>query len=720
MAKLHPPQAFDFTRPVSWPAWLERFQRFRIASKLDEDDECVQVATLIYTMGPEADKIFKTFTFNSDADKDKFETVLTKFNDHFIPKRNVIHERSLFHRRMQTNGESIEEFIRALHDLAEHCDFSDKDDQIRDRIVIGISDKTISEKLQMESALTLAKAVEIARQCELIKAQISDQGKPELAVNVVGAQGHNRKFDQKNPRHYGKPKSQKSGFKFRGANKSFHNSNSCGRCGKFPAHAKRFCPAKDKRCLKCDKIGHFVDYCWDNSDNKPKTQGRVNEISNNMEELFLGAVTCQDKVGNSENWTVDLNLFGQKVKFKIDSGADVSVMSKHTFSRLGVDLPLQSAGNINLSSPGGNLSCIGCFVATCMHKGTEYKFEIFVIDSPISNLLSRGVAESMGMIRRIHEIKNDSIFGELGKMKTDPVKIKLKTDAQPFCLTSPRRVAIPLLQKVKDELERMIKLGVICEITEPTEWCAGMVPVIKKNGQIRLCVDLKPLNKSVQREIFTLPTIDDIGHKLCGTKVFTTLDCSSSFWQIPLDDESAKLTTFITPFGRYYFKRLCFGLCSATEIFQRKLTECLKDVPGAFVDIDDVLVYGKNKEEHDKNLSAVLDRIRESNLKLNKSKCKFRQKQVVYQGQVFSEAGMSPDPSKVEAITELVPPTNVTELRQFLGMVNYLGRYLKNLSAVLKPISELLQNDKMWVGLLLFLAGNCSYVVVVIRVILLY
>ena len=127
------------------------------------------------------------------------------------------------------------------------------------------------------------------------------------------------------------------------------------------------------------------------------------------------------------------------------------------------------------------------------------------------------------------------------------------------------------MDPVHEELDRMLKNGVIKEVTQPTGWCAPMVPVVKKNGKIRLCIDIKNLNKAVLRENFALKTLDDIAPNLVGAKYFTTLNAASGFWQFPLHEDSQLMTTFITPFGRYAFKRLPFKTNSAPEIFQRKM-----------------------------------------------------------------------------------------------------------------------------------------------------
>lgn len=161
--------------------------------------------------------------------------------------------------------------------------------------------------------------------------------------------------------------------------------------------------------------------------------------------------------------------------------------------------------------------------------------------------------------------------------------------------------------------------GIIERVTQPTEWCAPMVPVLKKNtAKARIIVDLKKLNELVKRELYILPTTDEIMAKLSGATVFSSLDAASGFWQIPLHPDSCKLTTFITPFGRYCFKRLPFGISSAPEIFQRKMLEILQGLDSVEVFMDNILVHGTSKEQHDSRLERVLQRIESAGLKLNK------------------------------------------------------------------------------------------------------
>lgn len=180
-----------------------------------------------------------------------------------------------------------------------------------------------------------------------------------------------------------------------------------------------------------------------------------------------------------------------------------------------------------------------------------------------------------------------TLFKGLRKLKFEH-HITLRDDATPVCLYNPRKVPYPLLSKVKAELQSMLEQNVISPVTVPTEWCSGMVCVYHPSGKVRICVDLTQLNKAVKREVHPMPSVDESLLKLGQGKVFTKLDANSGFWQVPLDEQSRLLTTFITPFGRFRFNRLPLGISSAPEIFQRLMTGILEGLDGTVCQMDDV------------------------------------------------------------------------------------------------------------------------------------
>ena len=317
--------------------------------------------------------------------------------------------------------------------------------------------------------------------------------------------------------------------------------------------------------------------------------------------------------------------------------------------------------------------------------------------------MGRSVSCKLGLVARLDSVTVETlkqtyprICSGLGEMR-QPYAIKLKPGAQPFSLKTPRRITLPLMGKVKQELSRMEDLGVICRIEEPTDWCAGIVVVPKKTGAVRICVDLTKLNESVRREKFILPSVEETLGMLAGARIFSKLDANMGFWQIPLTDDSVKLTTFITPFGRFFFKRLPFGIASAPEHFQnRMVTEVTEGLEGVVCHIDDVLVWGRTQAEHDDRLHAVLEKIQKAGITLNIEKYDPSRSEVSFLGHVVSASGISPDPVKTEAVKRMQEPTTVSKVRSFLGMVNQLGKFIPQLAERDKPLRDLLSKKNCW------------------------
>ena len=332
------------------------------------------------------------------------------------------------------------------------------------------------------------------------------------------------------------------------------------------------------------------------------------------------------------------------------------------------------------------------------HKVANTKF--YVVKQAPHNLLGIPEIMALGLLARVRglrvEERHQELYRGLGQL-TEKFKIKLKKGAEPFSLSVPRRLPIGLREATLRELQRMENLGVIEKVEEYREWCAGMVVAPKTNGDVRICVDLTKLNKSVKSENFPLPRVEEILATLEGSRVFSKMDANSGFWQIELEEESRKYTTFITPFGRFQFCKMPFGISAAPEFFQRQMTKLLEGLNGVACMMDDILVYGKNQYEHDRRLEVVMKRLEEAGMTLNRSKCVFSKKEVTFLGHRVSDKGIAPDPEKVKAITEMGAPINRKQVKSFLGMVNYLSKFSPKLAELEGPLRELTKTNTAWV-----------------------
>ncbi|KAJ8381193.1 hypothetical protein SKAU_G00019710 [Synaphobranchus kaupii] len=260
-------------------------------------------------------------------------------------------------------------------------------------------------------------------------------------------------------------------------------------------------------------------------------------------------------------------------------------------------------------------------------------------------------------------------------------------------------------------------LGVIKKTEEPTDWVNSMVCVSsKKNDKLRVCMDPKDLNANIRRKHYQIPKREEIVSEMTGAKYFSKMDASNGFWQLKLDEESAKLCTFNTPFGRYSYQRLPFGISSAPEIFHRAMEQIVEGLEGVRVYVDDLVVWGSTQEEHDTRLEKTLQRIQQYGLKLNRDKCRFGVSEITFLGDKISAEGVQPDKTKVQAIHDMEKPKDKKGVQRALGMVNYLGRFIPNLAVKTAHLRKLLQretefqwgheHETEWKGLLEVLAGE--------------
>ncbi len=487
--------------------------------------------------------------------------------------------------------------------------------------------------------------------------------------------------------------------------KQSREQQACGRYGKL--HEPRRCPAWGKVCSKCNGKNHFAQYCRTKGDVKHEIH-EVNTDSDD-ETLYIGAVDNEsDKTNvNGDNteptedeWWVTVRMKGKRIKLKIDSGAKANIISRKTYLRIAGKVKLYKTKTKLMTYNKKEITVVGTWTIKTGYKQKYNRLQFYVVPDS-ENIIGLRAAVALNLIQRVYEVRDSSILDEYADVFNGigcfekKHHVELKEDAKPV-IHPPRKVPIALKGKLKNELDRLDKLGIIKKVDKPTDWVNSLVIVEKPKGDLRLCLDPKDLNQAVKREHYQIPTIDELSCELAGAQYFSVLDANSGFWQIELDGDSVDLCTFNTPFGRHAFKRLPFGLHSAPEVFHKYMIQMIDGIEGTMCYIDDILVSGKTKEEHDARLRQVLDAARKYNVKLNRSKCKIGLSEIQYLGQILTKDGMKPDYAKVQAIQEMPAPTCKKDLQRFLGSIQYIGKYIPTLSEITSPLRLLLKDDIEW------------------------
>ncbi|CAH2098790.1 unnamed protein product [Euphydryas editha] len=474
----------------------------------------------------------------------------------------------------------------------------------------------------------------------------------------------------------------------------------CSRCGYY--HSERRCPAYGKKCKKCEKMNHFARKC--------RARDAIKAV---QESDSSGNESCDMYLINISNINVERNWYeyvyftelNRNLKFKLDTGAQCNVISANDCYRFGISKFDKT--NCKLTSYSNEkIETLGKIKLSVKINEQIQKIEFQVCKGNYIPILGLPTLIKFKLIQRTNNEKIDSVqtknlellekykdvFKGIGEIKNYEYDIQLKEGWQRK-IERNRHIPFKLKDKLKEELSKLEKIGIISKTEGPTDFVSSLVMTTKPGGAMRICLDPQYLNTQIKREQMMIPNIDEIIAKLKGSNYFSTLDANKGFWMIKLTNNSKNLTTFNTPFGRYYFNRLPFGLASSPEVFHRVFSEIFKDIDGVELYIDDILIHTKTEEEHDRILEQVLKKAQEYNIKFNRKKCNFKKKEVKYLGHVLTTEGIKVDQNRIKAIVEMKEPKTQKELLRFLGMINYVARFIPNVSEVTASLRQLIKKD---------------------------
>ena len=581
MDKLQPPSALALTGNLAenWRRFKQQFEIYEIASGLARKDGKVRAMTLLHVAGSETLEVYNTFQWDENEDNTKVEKIMEKFERYCNPRKNLTFERHSFFSRNQLEGESIGAYVTDLRNKASRCDFAElKDGLIRDRIVCGVNSDTVRARLLRESELSLEMCIEICRAAEISSAHLKVLTEEKVVHVVNSSEEPDKSAIKKEEKEYTRA--------------GMAGMNLCQSCGY--RHKRGRCPAFGRTCNVCHKQNHFVRVC-------KATTKEVHTVSNTStrdeQPFFIGTIGSK-QVGDKD-WYVNFQINNCTIPFKIDTGAQCNVMPRNTCDEAGIVTSGSSRSKL-VSYSGHEIKTIGKTDVVVLYQDRYHVMEVQVVEGDVMPVVGLKTATELNLVKRLFTVgckgnggpqpeilkRYQSQFSGIGTL---PGEYEIKIDASITPVVHPpRRIPYMLRDKVKAELDRMARMGIITKVEQPTQSVSPIVVVKKPNGDVRICLDPVDLNKAVKRGHYPLRTVEEVAATLAEARVFSTLDATSGFYQFRLAEESTWLTTFNTPFGRFKFERLPFGLVSAPEIFQRAMTEMFEDIEKCEVIVDDL------------------------------------------------------------------------------------------------------------------------------------
>lgn len=705
------------------------FQTKKVTAAADK------VAHVLLQIGEEGLKRFNAMTLSEDEKKDH-AIILTKLKEQLEPAENFRVSRLRLMGYRQKVGETIDSFVTRAKQQAKTCDFKkdEQDERIVELIIAGTPDQDFrKELLSKTKTFTLQQTLELGRQYEATAAHVRELQAMESSAsgNTIDAlQWRTQPAPCRNCGGKHKPRSCPA------------YGTKCSSCGKLN-HWAKVCrsSASETREQRHQQNQQRTPTRRPSGGSGGKFHKNVHELEAGLEDSFETMTFNQIQISSMMSQRdeayakLSIQLTSRRgthsLLLKADTGAQGNTLPLRLFREMFPDqvgrdgLPSKTAvlatRGIRLTAYNGtDIPCHGMVSLKCKYLDSQWEdTSFYIVDVPGPAILGLTSCENLRVVTMhcsisstppnsaqtqqlslIHTV-NDLMraypdqFDRIGKLP-GPVKLVVCPDIPPH-VDAPRKTPIALKDAIKAELDSMESSGVIRRVTEPTDWVSSLAYSHKKGGALRICLDPRHLNRALKRPHHKIPTVEELTHKFQGATVFSKLDAKSGYWSVQLDDASQLLTTFQSPFGRYCFTRLPFGLSVSQDVFQHKMDQILDQVEGVVGIADDVAVYAKSDEEHNQVLHNLMRTASQNGLVFNSDKCFIKTDSITFFGMTYDANGVHPDPGKVNDLRHMPTPTNKAELQMFLGFVQFLAPFIQNLSERSAVLRDLLKKDAAFI-----------------------
>ena len=605
-----------------------------------------------------------------------YEEAIIILRDIFNKAPNEIFSRHRLRTRRQQQNETVDQYIQALQLLSRDCGYravsaeEHRLESIRDAFISGLSDSNIRRRLLENSTLSMDDAVTQAESLEFAQKNAEkflSTESTDLSVSVMSTKRESEsEIDlQVDP-----------------CCTTIQKGKKCYFCG-LTFHKRPDCPAKEASCRNCGKRGHYARVCRSNSRKMNSNEGSVNSL--------LCSIDNKPTTKDLSRVIVRAKIFGKDCKALLDSGSSLNFINRDFAER--INQPISPCSSmISMASISLTKQIKGYCLGNIRIRNNDYKrIKLFILEDLCTDII---LGQDFMSLHKSFQINFDgdrpAFVCSLRPMAIDAPSLftHLDPNIRPIACPS-RRFSQPDKKFIKEEVNHLLKEGIIELSSSP--WRAQVLVTSNKRHKKRMVVDYSgTINRFTQLDAFPLPNINDIAKSIAQYKIFSRLDLKSAYYQLPIKEEEKLYTAFEADGQLFQFCRLPFGLTNAVAAFQREMLRFINkyDLKGVFCYIDDLIVGGKNDDEHDFNLRELMVAAEKQGLTFNQEKCEYKQTKINFLGFEIEDGKLRPDPKRLQPLKDLPLPKSKKELQRIVGLFSYYSGWIPNYSDKIHGLSS--------------------------------